>query len=114
MVENTTSNTEFTTNDEQFLDELLTLAGFNAKEDDFDLLKEDLRPLLSERIILKLYEALPELTDRQAFDEMMTKDEDLPTKEIHEFLSSKIPNLNDTMTKIYLEFQDEYLDAMKS
>ncbi|MDR2415055.1 MAG: DUF3352 domain-containing protein [Candidatus Peribacteria bacterium] len=114
MTEKTDLNTDLITNDEQFLDELLTLAGFNAEQDDFELLKEDLRPLLSERIMLKIYAALPSDADRQTFDEMMTKDEEVSTEKLYEFLTSRIPNFNDFMTDMYLEFQKEYLEAMKA
>ncbi|MDR0650784.1 MAG: hypothetical protein LBG59_05280 [Candidatus Peribacteria bacterium] len=113
MTEKTTTNKESVMNDEQFLDELLTLAGF-TEQDDFEILKEDLRPLLSDRIILKIYEALPHDTDRKTFDEMMTKEEEVTTDEIYGFLQSKITNFDDFMANIYLEFQNEYLEAMKA
>jgi hypothetical protein len=58
-------------NDAQFLDELLTLAGFTPDEDDFEVLKADLQPLLSERALLKIYDALPTEEDRETFDTLM-------------------------------------------
>ncbi|MDR0369307.1 MAG: DUF5663 domain-containing protein [Candidatus Peribacteria bacterium] len=95
------------------MDETLTLAGFDSKEDDFELLKEDLRPLLEERIILKIYQALPTDEDRSAFDEMMTSDEDVASEVIDEFFTSRIPHFDDFMGEVYLEFQDEYLEVME-
>jgi hypothetical protein len=99
--------------DELFLDETLALAGFDPKEDDFALLKEDLRPLLEERIALKVYEALPSDEDRAKFDEFMTSDEETNPAEIEEFFTSKIPNFDDFMGQVYVDFQHEYLEVMK-
>jgi len=107
------ADSEFLTNDEQFLDELLTTAGFNFEEDDFDFLKEDLRPILSERITLKLYEALPTQEDRAEFDVMMTADEEIAPEILYAFFIARIPNFDNFMADIYLEFQNEYLEAMK-
>jgi hypothetical protein len=104
---------EYISDDEQFLDELLVTAGFNPQEDDFDLLKEDLRPLLSERITLKLYGMLPSEADRAAFDAMMTSDDDVAFEQLYDFLTTRIPDFDEAMDAIYLEFQHEYLEAMK-
>jgi hypothetical protein len=100
-------------NDELFLDETLTLAGFNAEEDDFELLKEELRPLLEERIILKIYQALPMEADRAEFDRLMTSDEEVGSDEIDAFFRAKIEDFDDFMGEVYAEFQAEYLEAMK-
>lgn len=105
--------TNHITDEEQFLDDLLTTAGFNPEEDDFDLLKEDLRPLLADRITLRLYEALPAEKDRATFDEMMTSEEEVATEVLYAFFIARIPHFDDFMTTIYLEFQNEYLEAMK-
>ncbi|MDR0282020.1 MAG: hypothetical protein LBI53_01490 [Candidatus Peribacteria bacterium] len=106
-------DSEFLADDEQFLDELLTTAGFNPEEDDFDFLKKDLRPLLSERITLKLYEALPTEGGRAEFDTMMTADEEVAPEILYAFFIARIPHFDDFMANIYLEFQNEYLEAMK-
>ncbi|MCR5411833.1 MAG: hypothetical protein K6E76_02325 [Patescibacteria group bacterium] len=36
------------TSQELFLDETLKMAGFDPKEDDFEMLKEDMRPILND------------------------------------------------------------------
>ena len=59
----------------QFLDELLVMAGFDPENDDFELLKEDLEPILDERLMLRMYEALPSDEDRARFDEFMDEAE---------------------------------------
>jgi len=56
MAENNISNNF----QEKFLDELVKQAGFEAE--DSDLIKDDLRPILQERIMLSIYR---ELTDEQ-------------------------------------------------
>jgi hypothetical protein len=43
---------------ESFLDELVKQAGF--EEDEFDMIKDDLRPILQERIVLHIYRELSE------------------------------------------------------
>ena len=43
---------------EQFLNDTLVMAGFDPKEDDFEMLKEDMRPILDEYIELNLYKSL--------------------------------------------------------
>ena len=43
---------------EQFLNDTLVMAGFDPKVDDFEMLKEDMRPILDEYIELNLYKFL--------------------------------------------------------
>jgi hypothetical protein len=43
---------------EAFLDELVKQAGF--EKDEYDMIKDDLRPILQERIVLHIYKALSE------------------------------------------------------
>jgi hypothetical protein len=43
---------------DQFLDELVLKAGFG--EEDTDLIKDDLKPLLQERIMIHIYKAITE------------------------------------------------------
>jgi hypothetical protein len=54
MAENNISNNF----QEEFLDELVKQAGFEAE--DSDLIKDDLRPILQERIMLSIYSVLNE------------------------------------------------------
>ena len=94
---------------EQFLDELLVDAWFEAT-DDLALLKEDLRPLLQERIMITIYE---ELTEEGS--EIVTKFlEDDNIEELDAYLRKNIPNFDDFLMEIYTQFEDEYLENMKS
>jgi hypothetical protein len=100
-------------NDEQFLDETLELAGFNPEIDDFEFLKENLRPLLDERINLKLLQRMSE-KNRNMFMGRLANDDSVTSEEIDEFLRYAIPDLDDFMADIYIEFQNEYLQNFKS
>ena len=43
-------NMEYDVQQEEFLNDTLVMAGFDPTEDDFDMLKEDMRPILNESI----------------------------------------------------------------
>ena len=92
---------------EQFLNELLSQAWF--QEDQFDLLKEDLRPLLQERIILSVYQELnPE--ERKKL-EILLKEHD--SSKVQTFLSQTIPDFEEFLFSIYAGFEEEYLANFK-
>ena len=101
------------TDDEQFMNELLMAAGFDPEEDDFELLKLDLEPILAERVMLKVYDALPTDADRARFDEFMDEANPFSEEEFMKFLQSKIPDFDEFMAQVHLEFQEEYLEVMK-
>lgn len=94
---------------DQFLDELLIKAGFE-QDDDLDLIKEDLIPILQERINMHIYQAIneeqtkkiTELLDENKIDEANT------------YIQNAIPNYDEFLMEIYAQFEDEYLENMKS
>ena len=114
MTSSTTSDAEFYKADEEFLHELLVSAGFDPEEDDFDLLMEDLAPILAERIILKLYAALPTEKDRAEMDAMFAAGEETDPDALRAFLMERIPNFDDFMYQVYTEFWDDYLKSMEA
>ena len=89
---------------ESFLDELVKQAGF--EEDDFDMIKDDLRPILQERIVLHIYRELSEEDWNKVSDFL----EHEKYEELNAFLKEKIPNYEDFIMEIYAEFEDEYLE----
>jgi len=100
----TTMNESF---QEQFLDELLQEAWFSP--DQGMLLKEDLRPLLQERIILSVYQELnPE--ERKKL-EILLKEHD--SSKVQTFLSQTIPDFEEFLFSIYAGFEEEYLANFK-
>lgn len=94
---------------EQFLDELIQEAWFE-EDDDFELLKEDLRPLLQERIMMHIYQELNEEEITQVTKFL----EDDKMNEFDIYVKNIIPNFDDFLMEIYAQFEDEYLENMKS
>jgi hypothetical protein len=43
----------------------------------------------------------------------MTSDDEIDSEVIDNFFTSRIPNFDDFLAEVYIEFQDEYLEAMK-
>lgn len=90
------------TEQEQFLNDTLVMAGFNPEEDDFDMLKEDMRPILEEYIELNLYKFLNE-EQRAEYDDLRNEDLDL------EYFKDKIANFDNILARLYMNWQKEYL-----
>lgn len=93
---------------ETFLDELLIKAGFEP-EDGLDLLKEDIRPILQERINIHTYQ---ELNDDQIKKVTQLLDEN-KIAEVESYTRGIIENYDDFLMEIYSQFEDEYLENMK-
>lgn len=89
---------------EAFLDDLLLQAGF--EEDAIWLLKEDLRPILQERIILSITNELNE-EDRAHFLDLLDAEQ---FEELNAYLKSTIPNYEVFLMEVYAQFEDEYLE----
>lgn len=103
MAENNISNNF----QEEFLDELVKQAGFEAE--DSDLIKDDLRPILQERIMLSIYSVLNEAQ----IDQVWKYFEQEKYSELTEFLKWVIPNFDDFISEIYAQFEDEYLEGFQ-
>ena len=89
---------------EEFLDDLVKQAGFTP--DEWVLIKEDLRPLLQERIMLSIYREL----NQKQIDKVWKFFEQDKYDELTEFLKEAIPNFDDFISEIYALFEDEYLE----
>ena len=94
---------------EEFLDDLIQKAWFDPEN--ADLLKEDLRPILQERIMLYIYK---EIQNNQNDVDMVTR---LLGQEKYEELTAHlkfiIPDFDDFIYEIYAQFEDEYLENFK-
>lgn len=86
---------------EQFLNDTLVMAGFNPKEDDFEMLKEDMRPILDEYIELNLYKFL---NDEQKYEYDRLEDKNL------DFFNDRISNFDAILAELYTNWQKEYLE----
>ena len=88
---------------EQFLNDTLVMAGFDPKEDDFEMLKEDMRPILDEYIELNLYKFL---NDQEKAEYDKSRDEDLNLN----FFKDKLSNFDNILAELYIIWQKEYLE----
>lgn len=89
---------------EQFLNDTLIMAGFDPEVDDFDTLKEDMRPILNEYIELNLYKFLND-KEKAEYDKLENKNLD--------FFKDRISNFDAILAELYINWQKEYLDNFK-
>lgn len=85
---------------ELFLNDTLVMAGFDPKEDDFEVLKEDMRPILDEYIELNLYKFLND-EQKSEYDKLEDKNLD--------FFKDRISNFDAILAELYINWQKEYL-----
>lgn len=88
---------------EQFLNDTLVMAGFDPKEDDFEMLKEDMRAILDEYIELNLYKFL---NDKEKSEYDKSRKEDLNLK----FFEDRLSNFDAILAELYMNWQKEYLE----
>ena len=86
---------------EQFLNDTLVMAGFDPKEDDFEMLKEDMRPILDEYIELNLYKFL---NDQEKSEYNRLEDKNL------DFFKDRLSNFDNILAELYMNWQKEYLE----
>ena len=86
---------------EQFLNDTLVMAGFDSKVDDFEMLKEDMRPILDEYIELNLYKFLND-KEKTEYDELEDKNLD--------FFKDRLSNFDAILAELYTNWQKEYLE----
>ena len=86
---------------EQFLNDTLVMAGFDPKEDDFEMLKEDMRPILDEYIELNLYKFLND-KEKAEYDNLEDKNLD--------FFNERLSNFDAILAELYANWQKEYLE----
>ena len=86
---------------EQFLNDTLVMAGFDPKEDDFEMLKEDMRPILDEYIELNLYKFLND-QEKSEYDRLEDKNLD--------FFKDRLSNFDNILAELYMDWQKEYLE----
>ena len=86
---------------EQFLNDTLIMAGFDPKVDDFEMLKEDMRPILDEYIELNLYKFLND-EEKSEYDKLDNKNLD--------FFKDRLSNFDAILAQLYINWQKEYLE----
>ena len=90
---------------EQFLNDTLIMAGFDPKEDDFEMLKEDMRPILDEYIELNLYKFLND-KEKSEYDKLEDKNLN--------FFKDRLSDFDAILAELYMNWQKEYLENFKS
>lgn len=90
---------------EQFLNNTLIMAGFDPEVDDFDTLKEDMRPILNEYIELNLYKFLNN-KEKAEYDKLEEKNLD--------FFKDRLSNFDAILAELYMNWQKEYLENFKN
>jgi hypothetical protein len=90
---------------EQFLNDTLIMAGFDPEVDDFDTLKEDMRPILDEYIELNLYKFLND-KEKAEYDKLEDKNLD--------FFKDRLSNFDAILAELYMNWQKEYLKNFKN
>lgn len=93
-----------------FLNDTLRKAWFNPQEDDFELLRSDLEPILQDRMMITLLSALPTQENKDKVMELLDSGKE---KEAFAMMETYIPNYEDVLGDMYQEFQDEYVEGMK-
>ena len=89
--------------DEDFIYNLLLEAGYSPDKDDFDVLKEEIEPLLMDKIISRVFE---ELSNEQRKEVMKLFD---AKKEVEKM----IPDYDNFLEEVFQEFAEEYLRTVK-
>lgn len=95
--------------EEDFLNNLLMQAGFNPEEDNFEELKDELEPILIDRIMVRVFE---KLTEPQRKEVMKLFDAEKEAEAL-EKIEKLIPNYDEFLAGVFEEFQEEYLANME-
>lgn len=95
--------------EEDFLNALLMQAGFNPEEDNFEELKDELEPILIDRIMVRVFE---KLTEPQRKEVMKLFDAEKEAEAL-EKIEKLIPNYDEFLAGVFEEFQEEYLANME-
>ena len=84
-------------------------AGFDPEEDDFDQLKAELEPVLMDRIMTSVFDAL---TDPQRKEIMKLFDAGKEAEAL-EKIEKLIPDYDNFLAEVFANFHDEYLANME-
>ena len=95
--------------EEDFLNDLLMQAGFNPEEDNFEELRDELEPILIDRIMVRVFE---KLTEPQRKEVMKLFDAEKEAEAL-EKIEKLIPNYDEFLAGVFEEFQEEYLANME-
>ena len=95
--------------EEDFIYNLLIEAWYSQESDDFESLKEEIEPLLMDKIISRVFE---ELSNDQR-KEIMKLFDAKKEAEALEKIEKMIPDYDNFLEEVFQEFAEEYLRTVK-
>lgn len=90
---------------EDFIENLLVEAWFDPNEDDFGELREDIEPILMDKILEKVFEAL----SYEQREEIMKLFDNKKEAEALARIEKMIPDYDNFLADVFQEFEEEYL-----
>jgi len=96
--------------DDMFIETLLIKAYPDIEDSALDLLIEDVRPVLYDRVMTNLVQKMPEDKLQEFLD--ITK-KDYSDKELQSFLQKTIKDYDSFIDKVYKDFEEMYLEEQK-
>jgi len=93
-----------------YLEQLLIKAMPEIDDDGLDMMIEDTKPVLYDRVMTHIIEKIDE-KDGQWFLDILEKQ--WVTPEVAEYLKTKIPNFSEFLEKVYNDFETMYLKEFK-
>ena len=95
--------------EEDFIQNLLLEAWFDPKVDDFEELRDDLEPLLMDKIMWRVFD---ELSIEQRKEIMKLFDNKKEAEALSK-IEKMIPDYDNFLADIFQEFEEEYLRSVK-
>lgn len=94
-----------------FIEQLLIKAIPDIDDEGLDMMIEDTKPVLYDRVMTHIIEKIDEKDGQWFLETIETKG---VTPEVTEYLKSKIENFPEFMEKVYEDFQTMYLKEFKN
>lgn len=96
---------------DNFVEQLIIKAIPDIDDEGLDLMVEDTLPVLDERVLNHFVE---KLTDAQLKEYMKLMKKNASEEELNAYLNKIIPNYDDFIQKVYLDFETMYLKEFKN
>ena len=95
--------------EDDFIYNLLIEAGYSPDKDDFDSLKEEIEPLLMDKIISRVFEELSNDQRREIMKLFDAKKEAEALSKVEKM----IPDYDNFLEEVFEEFAQEYLKTVE-
>ncbi|HCB51215.1 TPA: hypothetical protein DEP21_01340 [Patescibacteria group bacterium] len=94
-----------------FIEQLLIKANPDIDDDALDMLSQDVEPVLFDRIMTNI---ATKLSDQQLGEFSTLAKSKASDKEIYAYLAKCIPDYEDFIEKIYIDFENMYIENYSS